>query len=191
MRRSQWAALLGAVLLLAAAFAVRALDDAQADTPDLAPLRAAAALGPCPAGLGPDLPDLVLPCLGGGPDVDLRGAAPGRPTLINMWGTWCVPCVEEVPELVAFADRAEGRVGVVGVLTQDTPANGLEFARQFGVHYPSLVDDQGTLFRRYRAGLPVTLFLDAQGRLVHAEGGQIDTAAELEALVAQHLGVRL
>ena len=61
----------------------------------------------------------MLPCLGGGPDVDLRSAAPGRPTLVNVWATWCPPCVEEVPDLVAFADAADGRVGLVGVLTQD------------------------------------------------------------------------
>jgi thiol-disulfide isomerase/thioredoxin len=32
--------------------------------------------------------------------VDLRSAAPGRPTLVNLWATWCAPCVDEVPELV-------------------------------------------------------------------------------------------
>lgn len=192
MRRSQWAALAGVAVLLAGAFVVRAQQGApQPDVPDLAPLRAAAALAPCPAGLGPALPDLVLPCLGGGPDVELRAAGAGRPTLVNVWATWCPPCVEEVPDLVAFADRAGDRVGLVGVLTQDPERNGLEFARQFGMRYPSLVDEQGEVFRAFRPGPPVTLFLDAQGRVVHKRSGRFADLAELEALVAEHLGVRL
>jgi len=194
VNRTQWAALAGAAVLLAGAFAVRAQSSPEPTAPgapDLAPLRAAAALEACPPGLGPELPDLVLPCLGGGPDVDLRAAPPGRPTLVNVWATWCPPCVEEVPDLVEFAERADGRVGLVGVLTQDPARNGLEFARQFGVRYPSLVDDQGEVFRAFRPGPPVTLFLDAQGRVVHKRSGKFTDVAEIEALVAEHLGVQV
>ncbi|MDT7572684.1 MAG: hypothetical protein QOE05_2858, partial [Actinomycetota bacterium] len=88
------------------------------DQIDLGPLRKAAQLTPCPPGLGPEVPDVTLPCLGGGKAVRLRGAAPGVPTLVNVWGSWCRPCVAEVPELVAFADKAAGRVAVVGVDTE-------------------------------------------------------------------------
>jgi cytochrome c biogenesis protein CcmG/thiol:disulfide interchange protein DsbE len=192
--RSQWAALVGAGVLLAGAFALRQASEdppaVRAD-PEVEQLRAAADLAPCPPGLGPELPDLVLPCLGGGPDVDLRSAGPGRPTLVNVWGTWCPPCVDEVPDLVAFRDKAGDRVGLVGVLTQDTPRQALEFARQFGMHWPSVVDDQGEVLRAFRPGPPVTLFLDADGRVVHKRSGKFDDVAEIEALVAEHLGVRL
>jgi cytochrome c biogenesis protein CcmG/thiol:disulfide interchange protein DsbE len=94
-----------------------------------------------------------------------------------------------VPDLAAFAERAGGRVGLVGVLTQDPQRNGLEFARQFGMRWPSVVDDQGEVFRAFRPGPPVTLFLDAQGRVVHKRSGKFDDVAEIEALVAEHLGV--
>ena len=192
MTRTQWAALAGVVLLLTGAFVLRGTRGPErAEGSDLPGLREQARLADCPAGLGPELPDLVLPCLGGGPDVDLRSAAPGRPTLVNVWATWCPPCVEEVPDLVAFADAADGRVGLVGVLTQDPERNGLEFARQFGMRYPSVVDDQGEVFRAFRPGPPVTLFLDAQGRVVHKRSGKFDDQAEIRALVAEHLGVRL
>lgn len=193
MKRAQWAALAGVVLLLAGAFVVRAQRETAPDPADerLVALRAAVELDPCPAGLGPELPDLVLPCLDGGPDVDLRASAPGRPTLVNVWATWCPPCVEEVPDLAAFAERAGDRVGLVGVLTQDPASNGLEFARQFEMTWPSVVDDQGEVFRAFRPGPPVTLFLDAEGRVVHRKSGKFADAAELEALVAEHLGVVL
>lgn len=194
MNRGQWVALLGVGVLLAGAFALRQTSEdppAVRVDPRVAELRAAADLEPCPGGLGPELPDLVLPCLGGGDDVDLRSAAPGRPTLVNVWATWCPPCVEEVPDLVAFAEKAGERVALVGVLTQDSPTSGLEFARQFGVRYPSVVDEQGDVFRAFRPGPPVTLFLDPEGRVVHKRSGKFTDLAEIEALVARHLGVRV
>lgn len=193
MRRSQWLALAGVVVLLVAALGVRVARDSAPDPADarLAALRGSVDLAPCPEGLGPELPDLVLPCLGGGPDVDLTSAPPGRPTLVNVWATWCPPCVEEVPDLADFAERAGDRVGLVGVLTQDPAVNGLEFARQFDMGWPSVVDDDGQVLRAFRPGPPVTLFLDAQGRVVHRKSGKFADVAELEALVAEHLGVRL
>lgn len=194
MTRSQWAALVGVGALLAAAFVVRdsgpQTTEAAAD-PRVEQLREQVDLAPCPAGLGTEFPQLVLPCLGGGPDVDVRSAPPGRPTIVNVWGTWCRPCREEVPALVAFAEKAGARVGVVGVLTQDTPLKGLAFAKDFGIGYPSVLDDDGTIMRLFAAGPPVTLLLDPDGRIVHRERGTIREAAELERLVAEHLGVTL
>ena len=192
MTRSQWAALAGVVALLAAAFVVR--DDGPrtaAVDPQVAELREEVDLAPCPDGLGTEFPKLVLPCLGGGPDVDVRSAAPGRPTLVNVWGTWCKPCREEVPALVQFAEKAGDRVGVVGVLTQDTALKGLAFSRDFGIGYPSVIDPDGTILRLFAKGPPVTLFLQPDGRIAHRELGTITDAAELEALVAEHLGVRV
>lgn len=192
------AAALGAVLVLLVVAVVVGLraggggaGAAAAPAPDLAPLRAAAGLPACPAGLGPALPDVTLPCLGGGPAVALRSGPPGRPTLVNVWGTWCPPCVEEAPLLAGVAAGAGDRLGLVGVLTQDTERNGLEFARQFGIRYPNLVDDDGAVLRAFLPGPPVTLFLDAQGRVVFRKNGKFADAAQIRALVAEHLGVVL
>lgn len=193
MRRTPWLVVGAVALLMAGAVALREqrVDPAPRAATDLSALRTSAALAPCPAGLGPDLPDLVLPCLGGGPDVDLRSAPPGRPTLVNVWASWCAPCADEAPDLVAFAAKAGDRVGVVGVLTTDTATSGLAFSRDFGIHYPSVVDDDGAVLRAFLPGPPVTLFLDAQGRVVASRSGAFTDLAELEALVARHLGVTL
>ena len=192
LRRSQWWALLGIGLLLVAAVLLREEPaPAAPPAPDVSALRTAAAPEPCPAGLGPAMPDVVLPCLGGGPDVDLRAQAPGRPTLVNVWASWCAPCAEEAPDLVAFHERAAGRVGVVGVLNVDVVSRGLAFSRDFGMRYPSVVDDDGEVLRAFPPGPPVTLFLDADGRVVHTRSGAFRDLAEVERLVALHLGVRL
>jgi cytochrome c biogenesis protein CcmG, thiol:disulfide interchange protein DsbE len=192
LSRTQWWALLGVGLLLVAALLLREEPAPAAPPgPDLRALRTAAALEPCPAGLGPDLPDVVLPCLGGGPDVRLQSAVPGRPTLVNVWASWCAPCAEEAPELVAFAEKAAGRVGLVGVLHQDDRGRGLAFSRDFGMRWPSVVDDDGEVQRAFQPGPPVTLFLDAEGRVVHQRSGAFRDLAEIEGLVAEHLGVQL
>ena len=150
----------------------------------------AAALPPCLPGLATELPDLRLPCLGGGPDV-LASAAPGRPTLVNLWGTWCGPCVAEVPELVAFAARAGDRVGVVGVASLDTPASVYAFAKQFGIDYPLVRDDLGDVLHHYGTGVPKTLLVTADGRVAYVQVGAFPTLAALQDAVATHLGVRV
>lgn len=204
MRRSQWLALAGIAVLLVGAVLLRTTGEdtggnggtvpaaaPASPAPGLGALRSAADLAPCPVGLGPALPDLTLPCLSGGPEVALRSAAPGRPTLVNVWATWCPPCQRETPDLVAFAKKAGDRVGVVGVLHQSPVRSGLAFNRDYGVHYPSVVDDDGDLLRAYSSGPPLTLFLTADGQIAYEQRGAFSDLGELEALVAEHLGVRL
>lgn len=154
-------------------------------------LRRAAALQPCPAGLGSHVPDVTLMCLGDGKDIALRHAEPGRPLIVNIWATWCGPCVREVPALVSFAAKAGGRIGIVGVDTEDEPGKALTFATQFGMHYPSIVDPDGKVLRAFGSGPPITLLLDASGVVRFRHQGELRSRAEIEQLVAQHLGVSL
>jgi cytochrome c biogenesis protein CcmG/thiol:disulfide interchange protein DsbE len=166
-------------------------DPAASDRPGLRELRATAALEPCPQGLGTGLPDLRLPCLGGGPAVSLRQPGPGTPLLVNLWATWCGPCVREVPTLVAFGKKAAGRVAIVGIDTTDEPEDALTFAAQYAMRYPSLVDPDGRVLRAYGGGPPVTLLVDPDGRVRFAHRGELRSVAQVEKLVADHLGVTL
>lgn len=157
----------------------------------LASLRAKAALTACPTGLSAALPDLVLGCLGGGPAVHLRAQGSGLPTLVNVYGSWCGPCQEEMPVLTAFARRAGGRVALVGVDTNDDPRMALQFASDVGQHWPAVVDDDKAVLRRYSSGPPVTLFLDGSGRLAYVKRGPFRSLADLRATVSRELGVRV
>lgn len=192
MSRTRLAGLATVLVLLAAALVLGGRDRAAAPVADpaLVAAQAATRLPDCTGGLTTDLPELTLPCFAGGPDVAVS-AAPGRPTLVNLWATWCPPCVDEVPELVAFAAEAGDRVGVVGVVHQDDPRSVYAFAEAFGVNYPLLRDDAGTVLRRYGPGPPLTLFVDAGGTVRHVQAGAFRSLAELEGAVATHLGVRL
>jgi cytochrome c biogenesis protein CcmG/thiol:disulfide interchange protein DsbE len=156
---------------------------------DLAPLRAQAALTPCPLGISPALPDLTLACLGGGPAVRLRGAPSGRPTLVNVYGSWCSPCQREMPILRAFHDSTS-TVDLVGVDTEDEPRLALQFAHDVGQHWPAVVDDDGIIDRTYGTGPPKTLFVDPAGAIVHVKRGEYKSVQDLRADVLRYLGVK-
>lgn len=193
--RRQVTALLGVLALVVAALLVRAdradREPAPAADRDLVALRQSAALQPCPAVGAHELPVRSLPCLGGGPDVSFGtpGSRLARPVLVTIWATWCAPCVREVPLLQAFADRAADRVDVLGVLHQDTARNGLEFARQMRMRYPSVVDDRGDVLRAFGSGPPITVLLTAEGRVAAVKRGEFADLAEITALVQRGLGV--
>lgn len=185
-----------AVLLAALAGAVAyGLQDGAAPAKpvaqDLAPLRAQARLAPCPSGVSKDLPALTLPCLGGGAAVRLDGPGTGRPTLVNVYGSWCGPCQREMPLLVAFSKAADGKVALLGVDTEDEPRLALLFARDVGQSWPAVVDDDKAVLRRYASGPPVTLFVSAAGGVVHAKIGPFKDVAELSSLTRRYLGVAL
>ena len=190
MRRLLVLALTGA---MAAGCAAGESDD-PAPSPSVAAV--ATVFEPCPP--QPDapaegartLPAVTLDCLGGG-ELDL-GRAPGMPTVVNLWASWCTPCREELPVMQEFADAAAGQVQVVGVISKDGVPQADSFASDAGVTFPGAFDGKGRLMAELGLpGLPATYFLDPGGALVHTETGPVDSLGELEGLVAEHLGVRL
>jgi thiol-disulfide isomerase/thioredoxin len=130
------------------------------------------------------LPSLRLPCLAGGPDVSMDDLG-SRPVLVNLWASWCGPCREEMPMLQAAYERSGSQVGFLGVTTQDTRSASASFLGDFGVTYAHVVDDDGTLLKELAVpGLPVTLAVDADGRIIDRQIGQL-TESRLAELVAK------
>lgn len=127
-----------------------------------------------PAGIGDPLPAVVLPDLSGTP-VDLRTFR-GRPLLINVWASWCAPCVEEMPELARFAAlQGEHGIQVLG-LALDTPEGVRGFLARVPVDYPILLerpgpDDASVRLGNTRGLLPYSVLVDAQGRIVRHKLG--------------------
>ena len=120
------------------------------------------------------LPGLALACLGPGPDMSLDHLT-GRPTLVNLWATWCGPCREEMPLLQDAHTRAGEQIRFLGVDTQDDPAGAASFIQDLGVDYPQVVDPDGRLLATLGVrGLPVTLAIDASGQGVGRSVGQLD-----------------
>lgn len=200
MARSRLAALVAAVLLLPLA-ACNASDriappppaDVDVDTPQLRALKAEAGIEPCPAGTTSDggLPEVTLPCLGGGRAVDLSTLQ--GPLVLNFWQAACVPCRTEMPVLQEYHVRYGAQVPIIGVDLADVfPGAALELARDTGVTYP-LVADPGEELQQTELrvpGLPVFFFLSADGEVSRAEGG-LHSVDEVVALVEEHLGIAL
>ncbi len=167
----------------------------QVDTPQLRKLKAAAGIEDCPVSDFSDaekagLPDITLPCLGGGRDVDLAGLR-GSPLVLNFWSQTCGPCQAEAPLFQRFHQAAGHRVSVLGVDWQDPrPSYAIGFADELGLTYPQVADPQGATRAPLRiTALPVTLFVSPEGKIVHAEYGAVDSVETLSTLVADHLGV--
>lgn len=126
------------------------------------------------------LPPLELPCLNESRKVDVSRLA--GPAVVNLWASWCGPCRKEMPVLAEAARRNPG-VRFVGINTQDRPEAAADFLARTGVTYPQLVDIDGLVLADTRVpGLPVTLALDADGRVVERVIGEI-SEAELSTLL--------
>jgi thiol-disulfide isomerase/thioredoxin len=175
------------------------------DSPELRAQKEAAGVEPCvqPETAKHDLgdgglPDVTLPCLGGGPDVDL--ARLRGPMVITFWASWCGPCRRELPIFQRFAKKYAGSVAVLGIDTNDVnPGGALDLISDSGATFPLLADTEtavahGGLRVTY---LPTIAFLDADGELstwgqadppARIKAMEIESLAELEELAAEHLG---
>lgn len=137
-----------------------------------------------PAKPGESMPTIALPDLQGRTQ-SLPQAYVGRPLLINVWASWCGPCIEEMPELDRYA-RAQGRGGVQVIgLALDTPENIRQFLTRVPVTYPILLDTPGpadaSVWLGNRKGvLPYSVLVGADGRILKQKigpfaPGEIDT----------------
>jgi thiol-disulfide isomerase/thioredoxin len=166
------------------------------DTPALRAQKAGAGVQQCrPARATPPaedaLPEAVLPCLGGGPAVDLsklRG-----PLVINLFAQWCGPCRTELPFYEELHRKGTGVVRVLGIDYLDTqPSAALDLVRETGVTYPLVADPDGDLRAEFKIrGLPGLVLVDGSGRVVDVEFRVVSSYAELRTLVQQRLDVRL
>lgn len=130
-----------------------------------------------------ELPRVMLRCLGRGRALAVD-RLPARPYIVNLWASWCVPCQREAPRLAAAA-AAHDRVGFLGIDTQDERGSALDFLHHFGIDYPQLVDPNGDVLHRLPAlGIPVTLAVDASGRVVYRRIGELSGAQLAAALRA-------
>ena len=164
------------------------------DTPALRRAKREASIEPCVANDGrapasDPLPDVTLACLGGGPDVDLRGVK--GPVVVNLFAQWCEPCRDELPYYQRLHEEGGDRVSVLGIDYLDTQPDGaLALAEATGVTYPLLADPDGVLRPELRIrGLPGLVLVDADGRVAHVEFTVIRSYRQLTDLVAEHLGV--
>lgn len=130
--------------------------------------RQAADLQSCPSGgSGPaELTGARGTCLADGSSADLGAAVADGPVLVNVWATWCAPCLTELPALQAYADRPDS-ARVLGVQVMSGEAGGLDMLRELGVHFPSLHDTDNSLREALRVPnlLPASYLVTERGEV--------------------------
>lgn len=90
----------------------------------------------------------------------------GGPVILNFWGTWCPPCVREIPELVALQPRLEELGGTIlgPAIDSGSPEKIESFLAEFGVNYPIVIGSGAKAVNDFGAiGYPFTLLIDAEG----------------------------
>ena len=115
-----------------------------------------------------------------------------RTLVLNFWATWCAPCREEIPLLMAARERHAARgLEIVGIAI-DLAAKVGEYAKALGIGYPVLVSDGAglALMRRLgnsAGGLPFTVFVNREGEVAQRKLGALNQV-ELEEAVRRLLG---
>jgi peroxiredoxin len=110
-------------------------------------------------------PDFTLTAVDG-ETVTLSDLA-GRPVLVNLWASWCVPCRAEMPAMQRTYDRFKAAgfvVLAVNVTSQDSRTAAIAFATEHGLTFPILFDETGEVARLYEnRALPSSFFVRPDG----------------------------
>ena len=103
----------------------------------------------------------------------------GKPALVNMWATWCAPCVVELPSLEKLAKLYDGRLNVIGVaLEQKPPAEVAAFLEKRALgDFAAHVDLTGEFSENLKVrGIPTSFLIGSDGQILYRFEGDADWA---------------
>jgi cytochrome c biogenesis protein CcmG/thiol:disulfide interchange protein DsbE len=123
--------------------------------------------------VGHPLPKFSLPAMV--PDKPGLGSATfadGKPRLLNVFASWCIPCMAEAPQLMALKQQG---AEIDAVAVRDTPGNIEGFLQRFGDPYARIGDDRQSALQLAlgSSGVPETYVIDGHGRIVEQHIGDI------------------
>lgn len=121
-----------------------------------------------------DTPTMVFEAMDGGPPINFAELPTDEPVIVNLWASWCAPCVVEHPLLVSLSERFPGRIH--GLVYEDTAANAEAFLAQRGNPFTRLALDpsgQGGL-EFGLTGVPETFVLAPDGTIIYHHRGVLE-----------------
>ena len=134
--------------------------------------------------------ETLLNCLSGSQKISVESLL--GPLIVNVWGSWCGPCKQEMPYFVAFNDQANGKVKLLGIAVEEAKAqDSKDFIIANGITWPNLYDAKGITRGTFGMGVPVTWFIDEQGTVVYKHIGVVKSTEELIELTAKYLKVEI
>ena len=99
--------------------------------------------------------------------------------ILNLWASWCIPCQNEVDELLKISEQSN--ITVIGILVDDSASNGREFIKDNKITYKNVLEEEESdivLSQFSWTGIPTTLVLDRNLSILHTLYGEI-TANEI------------
>lgn len=123
--------------------------------------------------VGKPLPDFTLAgIVPGKPGLSSRDFATGRPRLLNVFASWCLPCIAEAPQLMALKQAG---VEIDAVAVRDTPQDLQAFLARNGDPYARIGDDKQSSVQLSigSSGVPETFLIDAHGKIIDQHIGDI------------------
>ncbi len=123
--------------------------------------------------VGKQLPDITLPpILPGKPGFSSKSSSAGKPRLVNVFASWCLPCIAEAPQLMALKQAG---VEIDGVAVRDTAPALQAFLARNGDPYAGIGDDKQSSVQLSigSSGVPETFLIDAHGRIIEQHIGDI------------------
>ena len=122
---------------------------------------------------------ISLPCLDGNGKTTFEAIR--GPVLVNVWGSWCEPCQQEIPHLVKIA--ATKKIAIVGVDVEErNMAAGRAFVASHKMSWPQLYDEKSVTRGIFGMGVPVTWFIDANGKVAYKQIGLFTSESQIKTL---------
>ena len=133
--------------------------------------------------------EVAAECLDSSPGVNI--AAIKGPAIINVWGSWCDPCKDEIPYFAEYFQTKDPQIQLIGVDVEEKRIeDGRMFARTHGIMWPNLFDGDGSTRKYFGMGVPVTWFIDSDGKVLYKKIGPIKSVEELRTLSFKYFGLR-
>jgi thiol-disulfide isomerase/thioredoxin len=127
--------------------------------------------------------DTPLECLGGGERVAV--SAIRGPAIVNVWGTWCKPCRQELPHLAHYLAQHPEGAQVIGIAVEEkSPEVVKKFVETHGITWPNLYDADGSTRETFGMGVP------SSGRVAYKKFGPFKSLEEIEMATIKYLGVK-
>ncbi len=117
----------------------------------------------------------------------------GKPLIINVWASWCGPCRAEMASLDSLSKRTRGKAfKVIGISTDDYPEKAYDFLERAGIAFENFIDAKLELENMLGANrLPLTLLVDAQGRVLAKHYGAKDwDSPEARQMIAKAFDIK-
>ena len=124
--------------------------------------------------VGAKVPEFVLqPATTGIPGLSSKDLKTGQPHLVNIFASWCIPCIGEAPQLKAIADAG---VPIVGIAIRDRPEAVADFLRRHGNPFQRIGADKRSSVQISlgSSGVPESFVVDGRGNIVQQTIGPIN-----------------